>query len=55
MAIEQAILTWIHITCAAIWVGGSLFIGAVFAPILKKNGNAGGGTSTINDQSWQAI
>ena len=36
MAIEQAILTWIHITCAAIWVGGSLFIGAVFAPILKK-------------------
>tara|TARA_B100000029_G_scaffold499333_1_gene569617 strand:- start:564 stop:1064 length:501 start_codon:yes stop_codon:yes gene_type:complete len=36
LAIEQAILTWIHITCAAIWVGGSLFIGAVFAPILKK-------------------
>ena len=36
MAIEQALLTWVHITCAAIWVGGSLFIGAVFAPILKK-------------------
>ena len=36
MAIEQAVLTLIHITCAAIWVGGSLFIGAVFAPILKK-------------------
>ena len=36
MAIEQAILTWIHVTCAAIWVGGSLFIGVVFAPILKK-------------------
>ena len=36
MAIEQAVLTWIHITCAAIWVGGALFIGAVFAPILKK-------------------
>ena len=36
MALEQALLTWIHITCAAIWVGGSLFIGAVFAPILKK-------------------
>ena len=36
MAIEQAILTWVHITCAAIWVGGSLFIGAVVAPILKK-------------------
>ena len=36
MAIEQAILTWVHITCAAIWVGGSLFLGAVFAPILQK-------------------
>ena len=36
MAIEQALLSWVHITCAAIWVGGSLFIGAVFAPILKK-------------------
>ena len=36
MALEQALLTWIHITSAAIWVGGSLFIGAVFAPILKK-------------------
>ena len=36
MALEQALLTWVHISCAAIWVGGSLFIGAVFAPILKK-------------------
>ena len=36
MVLEQAFLTWIHITSAAIWVGGSLFIGAVFAPILKK-------------------
>ncbi len=35
MAIEQAIITWIHLTSAAIWVGGSLFIGAVLAPILK--------------------
>ena len=35
MAIEQALLTWIHLTSAAIWVGGSLFIGAVLAPILK--------------------
>ncbi|MBT4216083.1 MAG: copper-binding protein, partial [Nitrosopumilus sp.] len=24
-AIEQAILTWIHLVSAAIWVGGSLF------------------------------
>ena len=36
MALEQALLTWIHITSAAIWVGGSLFIGVVFPPILKK-------------------
>ena len=36
IALEQALLTWIHITSAAIWVGGSLFIGVVFAPILKK-------------------
>ncbi len=35
MAIEQAIITWIHLTSAAIWVGGSLFIGVVLAPILK--------------------
>jgi len=36
MALEQALLSWVDITSAAIWVGGSLFIGAVFAPILKK-------------------
>ena len=35
MALEQAILTWVHLTSATIWVGGSLFIGAVLAPILK--------------------
>lgn len=35
MAIEQAIITWIHLVAAAIWVGGSLFIGIVFSPLLK--------------------
>jgi len=35
MPIEQAILTWIHLVAAAIWVGGSIFIGIVFSPILK--------------------
>ena len=35
MAIEQAIITWIHLIAAAIWVGGSLFIGIVFSPLLK--------------------
>jgi uncharacterized membrane protein len=35
VAIEQAIITWIHLIAAAIWVGGSLFIGIVFSPLLK--------------------
>jgi putative copper resistance protein D len=35
VAIEQAIITWIHLIAAAIWVGGSIFIGIVFSPILK--------------------
>ena len=34
-ALEQAIITWIHLIAAAIWVGGSLFIGIVFSPMLK--------------------
>ncbi len=34
-AIEQAIITWIHLIAAAIWVGGSLFIGIIFSPLLK--------------------
>ncbi len=33
--LEQAILTWIHLVSAAIWVGGSLFIGVVLSPLLK--------------------
>ena len=36
MSMEQAIITWIHLVSAAVWVGGSLFIGAVLTPILKK-------------------
>ncbi|MCA9827660.1 MAG: CopD family protein [Nitrosopumilus sp.] len=39
-AIEQAILTWIHLVSAAIWVGGSLFIGIVFSPFLKTLSNS---------------
>lgn len=34
-ALEQAIITWIHLVSATIWVGGSLFIGIVFSPLLK--------------------
>ena len=36
MPIEQAIVTWIHFLCASIWVGGSIFLGLVLAPLLKK-------------------
>ncbi len=39
-ALEQAILTWIHLVAAAIWVGGSLFIGIVFSPLLKTMTNS---------------
>ena len=35
MALEQALITWIHLISSAIWVGGSLFIAVVFAPVLK--------------------
>ena len=33
--LEQAVIMWIHLISAAIWVGGSLFIGVVFSPLLK--------------------
>ena len=36
MAIEQAITTWIHLISASSWVGGSIFLGVVLAPLLKK-------------------
>ena len=36
MAIEQAIVTWIHLISASIWVGGSIFLGVVLAQLLKK-------------------
>lgn len=35
MALEQALITWIHLISSAIWVGGSLFIAVVIAPVLK--------------------
>ncbi len=35
MPIEQAIVTWIHLVSAAIWVGGSIFLGVVLSPMLR--------------------
>lgn len=36
MGAEQTLLVWAHLLAASIWVGGSIFIGAVLAPLLKK-------------------
>ncbi len=36
MTLEQALITWVHLISASIWVGGSLFLGAVLAPVLKQ-------------------
>ena len=35
MPILDALLMWAHLVSASIWVGGSIFIGIVLAPLLK--------------------
>jgi putative copper export protein len=35
MPIFDALLIWTHLVSASIWVGGSIFIGIVLAPLLK--------------------
>src|SRR5574337_468035 len=35
MALADALLMWAHLVAASIWVGGSIFIGLVLAPLLK--------------------
>lgn len=35
MPIFDALLMWAHLVAASIWVGGSIFIGIVLAPLLK--------------------
>ena len=35
MSIVDALLMWAHLVAASIWVGGSIFIGIVLAPLLK--------------------
>ena len=39
MPITDSLLTWIHMLSASIWVGGSIFIGIVLAPMLKSLAN----------------
>ncbi len=39
MPIADSLVTWIHLLSASIWVGGSVFIGIVLAPMLKSLAN----------------
>ncbi len=39
MPIVDSLVTWIHLVAASIWVGGSIFIGIVFVPMLKTLAN----------------
>ena len=32
---EQALLTWVHLVAASIWVGGAIFLGVVLSPALR--------------------
>lgn len=35
MSLDNALILWAHLIAASIWVGGSIFIGIVLAPLLK--------------------
>jgi putative copper resistance protein D len=35
MSLVNALIMWAHLIAASIWVGGSIFIGIVLAPLLK--------------------
>ena len=35
MSLVDALIIWAHLIAASIWVGGSIFIGIVLAPLLK--------------------
>jgi copper resistance protein D len=36
MAVADGLVTWVHLICSSIWVGGSIFIGIVLVPVLKS-------------------
>ena len=40
MPISDALIMWAHLVAASIWVGGSIFIGMVLAPLLKSISNS---------------
>jgi copper resistance protein D len=37
MALADSLVTWVHLICSSIWVGGSIFIGVVLVPVLKSH------------------
>lgn len=37
MAVADGLVTWVHLICASIWVGGSIFIAAVAVPVLRSH------------------
>jgi copper resistance protein D len=37
MAVADGLMTWVHLICASIWVGGSIFIGLILVPVLKSH------------------
>lgn len=40
MLLTNALIMWAHLIAASIWVGGSIFIGIVLAPLLKTFSNS---------------
>jgi putative copper export protein len=37
MTLADSLVIWVHLICASIWVGGSIFIGVVLVPVLKSH------------------
>lgn len=37
MALVDGLVTWVHLICSSIWVGGSIFIAAVAVPVLRAH------------------
>jgi len=47
MSIFDALIMWAHLVAASIWVGGSIFIGIVLAPLLKTISDSAEGRLSI--------
>jgi len=47
MSLVDALIMWGHLVAASIWVGGSIFIGIVLAPLLKTISNSVDGRLSI--------